>query len=242
MITRLEVDGFKSLQGFAVAIERVVRSSGAERLIAKGERLGVRAGEGPWVFIESNSGNVNHLPSGLAAAQWIRLDLTHLAGPSDRVDTGTLRPDGSNLPTVLADLPPPLVGEIRADLVALVPGLASFSVVPDKDSFEIEFELSGGETVPARLISDGTLRVLALLTAQRLDPQPSLIGIEEPENGIYPGRLRALVELLRGQAEEEAGVFTQVLLTTHSPVFLAALRNHPQHLATWTPSTEMPVV
>jgi predicted ATPase len=107
--------------------------------------------------------------------------------------------------------------------------------VPDKNRFEIEFELSGGETVPARLISDGTLRVLALLTALRLEPRPSLIGIEEPENGIYPGRLRALVELLRRESEwplpdELLPGAPQILVTTHSPVILAALRNHPQHL------------
>lgn len=188
----------------------------------------------------------------LRSCQWLRLDLTHLAGPSDRVDTGGLRPDGSNLPTVLADLDPELLGEIRTDLVALVPGLSSFMVVPEEDVLRIDFELSGGERLPARLVSDGTLRLLALLTALRLEPRPHLIGIEEPENGIYPGRLLAVVELLRQEAgrrlhEEPAfasGVLEklfadsytanflppQILLTTHSPLILAALREHGEHL------------
>lgn len=164
-------------------------------------------------------------------------------------------PDGSNLPTVLAELAPELLGEIRADLVALVPGLSSFFVVAEDEALRIDFELSGGERLPARLISDGTLRLLALLTTLRLDPRPYLIGIEEPENGIYPGRLRALVELLRQEAERRlheqpgfvATIFAnsefsvphtistnllppQILLTTHSPVLLAVLRKHPRHL------------
>lgn len=181
----------------------------------------------------------------LRLCQWLRLDLAHLAGPSDRVDIGELRPDGSNLATVLADLAPQLLGEIRADLVALVPGVSSFLVVPEGDTLRVDFELSGGERLPARLVSDGTLRLLALLTALRVEPRPSLIGIEEPENGIYPGRLLALVDVLRQEAtrrqDEEPGwvaaapgstdlLPTQILLTTHSPLILAALRRHPQYL------------
>ncbi len=192
----------------------------------------------------------------LRSCQWIRLDLAQLAGPSERLDTGALRPDGSNLPTVLVDLPASVLGEIRADVAALVPGVSSFFVTTEDDAFGVEFELSGGERVPARLISDGTLRLLALLTALRLEPRPYLIGIEEPENGIYPGRVRALIELLMRETErklhEEPGVIadlearieqivaqasiitnllpTQILLTTHSPVILAALRKHPRNL------------
>jgi predicted ATPase len=169
-----------------------------------------------------------------------RLDLAHLSDASDRSDAGDLADDASNLPTVLAELPEPLLGEIRADLVSLVPGIASFEVVPDGDTFRIEFELSGGERLPARLISDGTLRLLALLTALRMEPRIPIVGIEEPENGIYPGRLRALLDLLREECgrrhddpeapAETDPLPTQILMTTHSPVVLSALRSHPQHL------------
>ncbi|WP_181234191.1 AAA family ATPase [Enhygromyxa salina] len=206
--------------------------------------------------LQSNqSASVHLVADNLAACQWLRLDLAHLASTSDRVDTDGLRPDGSNLPTVLADLPPPLLGEIRASLVALVPGLSSVSVVPAQEALSLEFELSGGERVPGRLASDGTLRLLALLTALRLEQRPALIGIEEPENGIFPGRLSVLVELLRQEAgrklHEEPGFADarlagsggaefgnlmsdflppQILLTTHSPLLLAMLREHPEHL------------
>jgi predicted ATPase len=179
----------------------------------------------------------------------------HLGEPSERIDAGELALDASNLPTMLADLPPNVLGGIRADLVSLVPGIASFDVIPAGDEIRLEFELSGGARMPARLVSAGTLRILALLTALRTGP--SMLCIEEPENGIYPARLRALLELLRDATtqthEEEAreafemhfdeerrnlgavGITknqlpTQVLLTTHSPVALATLRSRPQHL------------
>ncbi len=235
---------------YELTIERRSSGSGAERLLLSHEQLSFLSnerddwlrqhpqfaalashGDGETPAPEpSRSARTVLMPDSLKSCQWLRLDLADLAGPSERVDTGTLRPDGSNLPTVLADLPPELVGEIRADLVALVPGLSSFLIVPDADSFRIEFELSGGERLPARLISDGTLRLLALLTALWLEPQPRLIGIEEPETGVYPGRLRALVDLLRARTEASDELGAQILLTTHSSVVLAALRDHPQHL------------
>jgi hypothetical protein len=180
----------------------------------------------------------------------------HLGEPSDRIDSWELSPNADNLPTILAELPPNVIGEIRADLASLVPGIASFDVRPEGDEIRLDIELSGGERLPARLVSAGTLRILAQLTALRMKPRPFLLCIEEPENGIYPGRLRALLDLLleattrnheeeaREEFEETQGSVvginvdeisvnqlpTQIILTTHSPVALAALRSSPQHL------------
>jgi predicted ATPase len=185
----------------------------------------------------------------------LRLDGAQLGESSDRIDSDGLSADGSNLPTILAGLSPTVLGEIRADLVRLVPGIASFEVVPDDDELRLDFKLSGGERMPARLVSDGTLRILVLLTALRLEPRRQLLTIEEPENGIYPGRLRALLSLMQdetarrhdhpdgiealGDSLREFGgasslhipmLPTQILVTTHSPVLLSALRKQPQHL------------
>ena len=169
----------------------------------------------------------------LSSYRLVHLDSARLREPSERIGSDTLDPDASNLPTVLANLPGPTLGEIRADLVSLVPGVSSFEIVPDGDSFRIDFEFSGGERLPARLVSDGTLRILALLTALRVEPRSAMIGVEEPENGVYPGRLRKLVEYMQEIAEqdrEDGGSPTQLVLTTHSPVVLAALRSRPELL------------
>jgi predicted ATPase len=162
----------------------------------------------------------------LSLFRLLQLDATRLREASDRIGSGELAPDASNLPTVLADLPGPVLGEIRADLVSLVPGIADFDIVPEGESLRIDFKLSGGDRLPARLASDGTLRALALLTALQVEPRPSILGIEEPENGIYPGRLRKLLSLL---PELTAGA-TQLLLTTHSPIVVAAFRDRPELL------------
>ena len=60
--------------------------------------------------------------------------------------------------------------------------------------------------------SDGTIRLLAMLTALFQDPAPSLLGLEEPELAIHPGAMAALAETM-----QEAALRGQVLVATHSP-------------------------
>ena len=71
----------------------------------------------------------------------------------------------------------------------------------------------------SRFASDGTLKMLAYLVLLR-DRNPSpFIGIEEPENFLYPKLLPELAEECRAASGR-----TQLLVTTHSPFFLNALR------------------
>lgn len=160
----------------------------------------------------------------------LSLHAPELREASERLASTKLVSDASNLPTVLAAMPPPLLGQVRAALSTIVPGVASFEVIADKDLLEIEFILSGGERIPARLASDGTLRVLALLAAAFAPHGPKVICIEEPENGIYPRRLRDLLKILheRTQPREGEPLPPQIILTTHSPVAISALRSAPE--------------
>ena len=75
------------------------------------------------------------------------------------------------------------------------------------------------EPVLARFASDGTLKMLAYLV-MLYDPEPPpFIGIEEPENFLHPRLLPELAEECRAACER-----THLLVTTHSPFFLNALR------------------
>ncbi len=60
-------------------------------------------------------------------------------------------------------------------------------------------------------ISDGTLRILAFITALTLPS--TLISFEEPENCVHPSLLQALIELIRLCGK-------QVIISTHSPHLL----------------------
>lgn len=84
------------------------------------------------------------------------------------------------------------------------------------DMGEVELRLrEGGVSVPARLLSEGTLRILGMLALIGAKEAPSLVGFEEPENGIHPRRIELIAELLKTRAT--IGV-TQYIVTTHSPI------------------------
>ena len=83
----------------------------------------------------------------------------------------------------------------------------------------------------AGALSDGTLRFLAL-TVMEADPRfQSLICLEEPENGIHPQRVRAVIKLL-GDLAVDAEIpvdadnpLRQVLINTHSPTVVALVHD-----------------
>lgn len=75
------------------------------------------------------------------------------------------------------------------------------------------------EGVLSRFASDGTLKLLAYLTVLRDPAPPAVIGIEEPENQLHPKLLPVLAEEIRAVSAR-----SQVVVTTHSPEFLSAVR------------------
>lgn len=86
-----------------------------------------------------------------------------------------------------------------------------------------------GTKVPARSLSDGTLRFLALLVKE-LDVQGrGVICLEEPENGIHPQRIPAMLRLLNDiavdldSASGPDNPLRQVIFNTHSPAVVQQL-------------------
>lgn len=80
-----------------------------------------------------------------------------------------------------------------------------------------------GTPHPARALSDGTLRFLALAVLE-LDPEAQgVLCLEEPENGIHPERIPKMLKLLQDIAtdvDEPIGSdnpLRQVIINTHSP-------------------------
>jgi len=64
-------------------------------------------------------------------------------------------------------------------------------------------------------ISDGSLRVLGLLTALYQPSRPSAIALEEPEQTVNPGVLGLLADSIQSQPDN-----SQLFVTTHSPDLL----------------------
>ena len=70
------------------------------------------------------------------------------------------------------------------------------------------------------MLSSGSLRLLALLAALRHPGGPSVIFIEELENGLDPRAIGFLIDEIKAAVESGD---RQVILTTHSPYLLDKL-------------------
>jgi predicted ATPase len=138
-----------------------------------------------------------------------------------------LEGDGANISSVLFDL---CREKRQKDRV-----LEFVQALPEQDIRDIDFletprsevmvsleESFGGRSQPreAALLSDGTLRVLAVAAAVLSAPPGSLVVIEEIDNGVHPSRAETLLDNIEEAAEERD---LHVLLTTHSPALMDAL-------------------
>ncbi len=141
------------------------------------------------------------------------------AGPLER-----LSPTGDNLPNVIQYLKEQHPGRLEEILKALaqrVPRLdrVTADVMPDGRLLLQIKDAPFEQPVLARFASDGTLKLLAYLTILYDPDPPQLVGIEEPENYLHPRLLPELAEECR-----ESTVRTQLLVSSHSPFFVNALR------------------
>jgi predicted ATPase len=106
-----------------------------------------------------------------------------------------------------------------------IPGIGSISHERSPDGRLLLRFNEQGYTDPfyQQSMSDGTLKMFAyLLLLEDPEPRP-FIGIEEPENGLYHKLLEDLARELLRHAERSQGR-TQILITTHSPYFVDALK------------------
>ena len=134
--------------------------------------------------------------------------------------------DGRNLSSVLYRL---VTGGRKAEVLEFVREL------PEQDFSDVEFhatprsevmvrleETFGGQSTlrDAPVLSDGTLRVLAVAAALLSAPEGSLVIIEEIDNGVHPSRAGRLLRTIRRVATERG---LSVLLTSHNPALLDTL-------------------
>jgi predicted ATPase len=141
------------------------------------------------------------------------------AGPQER-----LSKTGSNLANVVQFLKeqyPARLEDIFTRLKLRVPRIDRVIAEPMPDGrllLEIK-DAPFDQPVLARFASDGTLKMLAYLIVLQDPNPPRFIGIEEPENFLHPRLLYGLAEECRAAASR-----SQLVVTTHSPFFLDALR------------------
>jgi predicted ATPase len=115
--------------------------------------------------------------------------------------------------------------EVTNRLSELIDDVRDVWVDRDEKRQLITLQVTGrdGTSHPARALSDGTLRFLALAVLVLEPEAQGLFCLEEPENGIHPERIPAILRLLQDIAtdvDEPVGLdnpLRQVIINTHSP-------------------------
>lgn len=135
----------------------------------------------------------------------------------------SFQPDGSNLPLLVRLLQqeqPERFAEWIAHLQTILKDLSEIHVVERAEdrALYLQLEYTTGLKVPAWLLSDGTLRLLALTILAYLPNAGEVYIVEEPENGVHPRALEAVFQSLNSVYDG------QVFLATHSPLLLALAR------------------
>ncbi len=142
-----------------------------------------------------------------------------LRAPQKATNPVPLLENGSNLASALQEIQRRKKDYLITQALEVVyEGFEGYSVVPLGTHLITKLHLAStnghSQEVPSDLgdESDGTIRMLAMLTAFYQNRYPSPLVIEEPEKGIYARKLALCGNLL-----EEATLRYQVLVSTHSP-------------------------
>jgi predicted ATPase len=109
---------------------------------------------------------------------------------------------------------------VRRALRSAIPSIEGLDVDLDPRRGTLDIVVrQNGAPFSSRVISEGTLRVLALCCIAG-NPWPGdLVAFEEPESGVHPRRIEVIANLLASMASGRR----QVVVTTHSPTLIAAM-------------------
>lgn len=145
--------------------------------------------------------------------------------------------NGSHLPAALFGLakdvecsergtPADIYQQVANRLAELFENVRTLTVDEDekREQYSIILADLQGSKHLASSLSDGTLRFLALAILEASEQGPTVLCLEEPENGIHPDRIPAMIQLLRdiavdvnGDAVGPDNPMRQVIVNTHSP-------------------------
>lgn len=146
------------------------------------------------------------------------LDATQLRAP--RISYG-----GANLAAVLyylTETADPVLKPLRERIRSVIHGFDDFAfnaVTDNKIGFGATFSDSRG-TVLATNLSSGTLSFIGLVTLLLSAERAPVVWLEEPENGLAPQAVEAVVDLAREAASPGAASRSQILMSSHSPFLL----------------------
>ena len=134
-------------------------------------------------------------------------------------DNRFLRSDGSNLAAVLyyiSQKHPKRFAQIERTIAEIAPFFAGFDLQPSRinDSIiRLTWRQKGASDayLDAEQLSDGTLRMMCLVTPLMQPELPAVILIDEPELGLHPAALALFCALVKKAAKD-----SQIIISTQS--------------------------
>ena len=175
----------------------------------------------------------------------LQLEPSALRKPDETNAPSHLTPTGGHLPATLYRLahtsidnskkgisnkdPEFIFARVANRLSTLIGDVSRVWVDRDDRREILTLQVTGkdGTKHPARSLSDSTLRFLALSVLELDATTKGVLCLEEPENGIHPERIPALLQLLQDigidpdEPVDETNPLRQVIVNTHSPAVVS---------------------
>ncbi len=164
--------------------------------------------------------------------KFLQMNPEDLRKPTDKSNgEDTITQSGKNLAAALNRITLKneySLGEISRKLQSFVPNFIEVKVLDDKENKQFIIKLidKDGKAYSSRVLSEGTLRILALCILEQDDRHTGLLCFEEPENGIHPYRIASMAELLKhltNDFTDEELPLRQVIVNTHSPILVNSI-------------------
>lgn len=162
--------------------------------------------------------------------KFLQLNPADLQQPTNKNDDDdSLSETGKNLAGVLYRLKqqdPYTLIEISRKFQQFLPEFIEVDAIDDaeRNQYLIKVKDTNKKTYSSRVLSEGSLRILALCVLAYDDTHTGLLCFEEPENGVHPLRIETMAQLLKDLSTDDLSddeeSLRQVIVNTHSPVLV----------------------
>lgn len=159
--------------------------------------------------------------------------------PSNKSDRMSwLMPNGGNLASAVNALRQEdgyLLRVLERRLNQLLPNFVGIDIADDieNNQFVLRLKDANGRWYSSRVLSEGTLRILTLCVMLLDENHRGVLCFEEPENGVHPQRIKDISKIVSelGSNLSESGPLRQIIVNTHSPLFVRSISQNPDR---WT--------
>jgi predicted ATPase len=179
---------------------------------------------------------------------WLMLQLepSALREPNSTYDVknAEINANGGNLPATLYRLRSERPEEdvyqrLTNQMKELVTDIDEVKIDNDekRNLLTLQVRFKDGLTLPAQSLSDGTLRFMGLAILKEDNKGNALICMEEPENGIHPKKIKAILKLLESMATDPQypvdadNPLRQVIINSHSPLLVQEVAEEDLYIA-----------